>query len=380
MGLLSFLHKNKQEAVQEDREYQSRAEEESNAIRNRDQPTPGKRTSTVREDIDPVLPEKKRARRRLVGAFALVLAAIVCVPMLLDSEPKPLAGDVAIQIPSRDKLEPSIASNDYAGEVGNVNTGVIGGASANAVAASANSVAVRPVASPPVNPIATGTPAPKVAIGQTLDASEEVVESLSKPISKPIVKPPTVATPAPAPTPTPTPATKPTATPTPAKIVTPAKPNPAPTLAATATPTATPTPQAKPVKPPVTEVVKPARVEKSDVAANDAEQKPAKAAANTDEADRAKAILEGRASEEPKPAKTGKFIVQVAALATQEKVDELQGRLRDAGLSSHAQKVTTASGERTRIRLGPFADKQEAERARAKLQALGLGGTLVPAP
>jgi DedD protein len=45
---------------------------------------------------------RKRARRRLVGAVALVLIMVVFLPMVLDSEPKPLDQDVAIRIPSRD--------------------------------------------------------------------------------------------------------------------------------------------------------------------------------------------------------------------------------------------------------------------------------------
>jgi DedD protein len=62
--------------------------------------------ATRRPGNDPMLPEKKRARRRLVGAIALALAAAVGLPMLLDSEPKPLAGDIAIQIPAKDKAAP----------------------------------------------------------------------------------------------------------------------------------------------------------------------------------------------------------------------------------------------------------------------------------
>jgi DedD protein len=62
--------------------------------------------ATRRPGADPMLPEKKRARRRLVGAIALALAAAVGLPMLLDSEPKPLAGDIAIQIPAKDKAAP----------------------------------------------------------------------------------------------------------------------------------------------------------------------------------------------------------------------------------------------------------------------------------
>jgi DedD protein len=50
--------------------------------------------------LDPTLPEKQRARRRLVGAIALVVAAIVILPMVLDSHPKPVTDDIAIDIPS----------------------------------------------------------------------------------------------------------------------------------------------------------------------------------------------------------------------------------------------------------------------------------------
>ncbi|HWQ37384.1 MAG TPA: SPOR domain-containing protein [Burkholderiales bacterium] len=48
---------------------------------------------------DEELQLKKRARRRLVGAIALVLIVVVFLPMFLDSEPKPLSQDVAINIP-----------------------------------------------------------------------------------------------------------------------------------------------------------------------------------------------------------------------------------------------------------------------------------------
>jgi DedD protein len=51
--------------------------------------------------LDPTLPEKQRARRRLVGAIALVIAAVVVLPMILDTHPKPVTDDIAINIPSR---------------------------------------------------------------------------------------------------------------------------------------------------------------------------------------------------------------------------------------------------------------------------------------
>jgi DedD protein len=45
---------------------------------------------------------RRRARRRLVGAIVLALAAAVIVPMLLESDPKPLGEDVSIRIPPVD--------------------------------------------------------------------------------------------------------------------------------------------------------------------------------------------------------------------------------------------------------------------------------------
>ena len=43
---------------------------------------------------------RKRARRRLVGAVALVIAAVVILPMVLDSEPKQGSQEIDIHIPS----------------------------------------------------------------------------------------------------------------------------------------------------------------------------------------------------------------------------------------------------------------------------------------
>ena len=54
------------------------------------------------DESDPILPEKKRARRRLVGAIAITLTAFIVLPMLFDSEPPTDAQNLLIDIPSRD--------------------------------------------------------------------------------------------------------------------------------------------------------------------------------------------------------------------------------------------------------------------------------------
>lgn len=45
---------------------------------------------------------RRRARRRLVGAIVLALAVAVFVPMLLESDPKPLGEDVSVKMPPVD--------------------------------------------------------------------------------------------------------------------------------------------------------------------------------------------------------------------------------------------------------------------------------------
>lgn len=51
---------------------------------------------------DPGLQLKKRARRRLVGAVALALLAIIVLPVVMDHEPRPSVQDIQVRIPNQD--------------------------------------------------------------------------------------------------------------------------------------------------------------------------------------------------------------------------------------------------------------------------------------
>ena len=51
---------------------------------------------------DAELQLKKRARRRLVGAVALALLAVIVLPMVMDSDPRPPSQDIQVRIPSQD--------------------------------------------------------------------------------------------------------------------------------------------------------------------------------------------------------------------------------------------------------------------------------------
>lgn len=45
---------------------------------------------------------KKRARRRLVGSIALVLFAVIVLPMVMDHDPRPTGPEIQVRIPSQD--------------------------------------------------------------------------------------------------------------------------------------------------------------------------------------------------------------------------------------------------------------------------------------
>ncbi|AXF24062.1 sporulation protein [Burkholderia pyrrocinia] len=118
--------------------------------------------------LDPTLPEKQRARRRLVGAIALVVGAVIVLPMVLDSHPKPVTDDIAIDIPNRPAHQ-AVAPRDDASDV---QAGVAhdeppaSDATVAAVPAPAPKAADKPAAKPDTTTTASVTPpkpAPKPA-------------------------------------------------------------------------------------------------------------------------------------------------------------------------------------------------------------------------
>jgi DedD protein len=218
------------------------------------------------EPIDPMLPDKQRARRRLIGATALVLAAIIGLPMIFDADPnKPLADDVETQIP--DKASPA---NDS------------------------------PTSLPAHSPVP-----------QTV--TQKVVEP---PAQAPVPVPPKAASdlkPAPEP----------------------AKPEPV-----------------KTVKPNSEAPGKPASDKTAERKASAEEDKP-------------------QAKEKPR-----KYLLQVAAVNSKAKADDLKSRLKESGIKAYSEKVSTKDGDRFRVRVGPFASREEAEKMQARVKKIGLNGSV----
>lgn len=244
-----------------------------------------KKTGKSSDVDDPVLPEKKRARRRLVGAVTITLAAIIVLPMVFDSEPQTVSQDLLIDIPSRDK------------------------------------------------PSATVSREP---VKKKAEEKPTVVASADKP----------------------------------AETVAPSPQDKKETAAKPAGSAAKEAGKADPAKD------KPAATSKAD-AKSDTKTEP-KPDTKTDQAKKQDDPIGQLIAQNAKADEQGNFVIQVAAVSTQDKAKELQDKLQKAGLTSYTQKVALKDGgERIRIRIGPLPSRKEVNSTCAKLGQLKLPCTLV---
>jgi len=251
---------------------------------------------------------RRRARHRLVGAAVLVLIGVIGFPLLFDTQPRPVAVDIPIEVPDRAKAKPLTLPSTPAPAPA---TSGKGGA-----ATSANDSIITEAAD--------GTEIPPAKLAAATPPAEAKSE------------------PAPETKPDPKPEPKPKAE---------AKPEP---------------------KPEAKSEPKPA---------------PPKPAAPADDGGRARALLEGKtpvaAATAAKPAATttadenGRFVVQVGAFADADKAREVRQKLEKAGLKTYTHVAKTADGERTRVRVGPFGTRAEADRAASKVKGLSLPAAIL---
>jgi DedD protein len=110
----------------------------------------------------------------------------------------------------------------------------------------------------------------------------------------------------------------------------------------------------------------------------------ASAADSKAEAQRAQALLEGKpvvavvppaaAASEPR---TGRFVVQAGAYSDSAALREARQKVEKLGLKTYTQVVETDSGARTRVRVGPFDSRDEAEKAAARIKSAGLAANIL---
>jgi DedD protein len=223
--------------------------------------------------LDAELELKKRSRRRLVGATALALLAIIVLPMVMDHDPHQPTQDIQVKIPSQDA----------------------GGFSSRIL---------------PTKP--TATPLPPA-------------EPESKAETKAEVKAPEPPKPE-------------------AKATEPSKPT-------TKAPESTKAPEKPAAKPAETTT------------------KPSDKATRKEQEARAVAALNGDTVGD-------QWVVQLGAYKDAANVKQLTAKLKQIGMPSFTEHSDSPQGARTRVRAGPFKTRDAAEKARAKIKAMGVGGTV----
>ena len=67
---------------------------------------------------------------------------------------------------------------------------------------------------------------------------------------------------------------------------------------------------------------------------------------------------------------SARFVVQVGAYADADKAREARRKLEKAGLKTYTHVADTKEGKRTRVRLGPFVSREEADKAAEKAKQL----------
>ena len=247
---------------------------------------------------------RRRAKHRLIGSAVLVLLGVVGFPLLFDTQPRPVAVDIPIEIPARSSAKPLVIAPATA-------TGT---------------------AKPPADKAAADKPAAEKSAADNLatDASLAPQEEIlpSKPAAAQV-------------------------SPAQAAIKNEAKPAD---------------------KPEVKTETRPAAK---------AESRPLAKPAGSEDAARATALLNGSAGATPPAGKTppaaaeGRLVVQVGAFADADKAREARVKLEKAGLKTYTQVADTKDGKRTRVRVGPFASRAEAEKAASKIKALDLPASIL---
>ena len=111
------------------------------------------------------------------------------------------------------------------------------------------------------------------------------------------------------------------------------------------------------------------------------EQAAKKAAAENknQEAERARALLEGKkpAPVAEKPSASVRTVVQFGSFSDPSKAAEVRRKVENAGMKTYAQEIDTPKGKLTRLRVGPFTKASEAEAAAKRIKALGLPAAIL---
>ena len=80
---------------------------------------------------------------------------------------------------------------------------------------------------------------------------------------------------------------------------------------------------------------------------------------------------------EPGASASGRFIVQVGAYNDPDRLRAARQKVEKLGYKSYIQDVDSPTGKRTRVRVGPFASREEADAVAAKVKASGMQANIL---
>ena len=293
---------------------------------------------------------RRRARHRLIGAAVLVAAGVVGFPLLFDTQPRPVASDVPIELPERNAARPA----DAGAVVVAPTSGAASGAAVAAVPPSARTSATPAAREAAVT--AKSTP----AAGSDAKKPEPVVQAESAPAPDSGVERARRAA-------------------AEARSAAAEAKSAAEKVAEKASERAPEKPEK--ARPPERESNKPS------VAAALPERPGPKPPsrdelriAKLEEAARARALLQGKSEKEAAAAAAAvgrRYIVQIGAFSEPERARAARAKADRAGVKTFVQETKIGSDTWTRVRVGPFATRAEADDAASKLKGVSLPASVL---
>lgn len=256
---------------------------------------------------------RARARRRLVGMVVLVVAGLIGFPWLFETQPRSMSSDVQIVQ----------AGGDSSGEVQ-----ISGAVPPRSPRSVVGRVAVSGIVAPPA-PAEQDEP-PATSAGKS-PVSAVVDEAAPRAVSRPVA------------------ASKPVAKPV-----------------------------AKPAdKPAQKQADKPTEKSSDKSADKPAAKPPAKEPARDAAKDKSKDAAKSGDKPGDKDKAATRYVVQFGAFADANTAHEARMKIERLGIKTYAQQVDTPAGKRIRVRMGPYTDKADADKAMATLRKAGLNGALL---
>lgn len=99
--------------------------------------------------------------------------------------------------------------------------------------------------------------------------------------------------------------------------------------------------------------------------------------APADDTQRAVAILGGKAAETPVAANGGgQYVILIGAFANPANVKQLQGKISELGVKTFTEPLDSPQGKKTRVRAGPFPNRDAADKALERMKRIGVSGVV----